>query len=303
MRAVKTRRLCSAVLLLLYWGWGAPLYGADQPQSPAVKKHPLWSVPGERATVHLLGSIHLLKPEHYPLAPVINAAFSNAQVIVFEADVAQMQAAETQLKLLSKASLPAGQTLKDRLSPQTHAKFSRFLAEAGLPAFVFESLQPAFAAVTVLALELQKLGFDPQLGVDRHFFERARQLGKEIVPLETVDFQIGLLTDLSKEDGEAFLQATMEEAGQLKSILDKLVPSWQAGDGETVAALMNDAMADYPALYKRMVTDRNAAWVPKIEALLRGDKDALVVVGTAHLMGKDGVIELLRRRGWNVAQE
>src|ERR1035437_1875358 len=76
---------------------------------------------------------------------------------------------------------------------------------------MFDQFKPFMAAMTLEALELQKLGVDPEHGLDKHFFDRARKDGKQIVPLETVDFQLDLITGFSKEDGESVMKATLKD--------------------------------------------------------------------------------------------
>jgi uncharacterized protein len=61
-------------------------------------------------------------------------------------------------------------------------------------------------------------------------------------------------------------------------------------------------MLEAPALMKRLLTDRNQRWVPKIEELARGEQNAIVIVGAGHLPGKQGVIELLKQKGLKVTQ-
>ena len=61
-------------------------------------------------------------------------------------------------------------------------------------------------------------------------------------------------------------------------------------------------MSHTASLYAAMVTNRNKSWIPKIEQMLKGKSDALIVVGAAHLVGKGGVVELLKAKGYSVEQ-
>ena len=121
--------------------------------------HCLWKVEGKTNAVYLLGSIHLLKPENYPLAAPIESAFKAAQVVAFETDMEKMEQPETQFKLLSKAGLHSGETLKQRLSGEVYTNFSQHVDDAGLTMFMFEYLKPGIAAMTLELMQVQKLGF------------------------------------------------------------------------------------------------------------------------------------------------
>jgi uncharacterized protein YbaP (TraB family) len=273
-----------------------------QPAATAAR-HTLWKVQGQQNSVYLLGSVHVLKASDYPLAAPIEAAFSNASVVAFETDIAALDDPAIAMKLMSKSQLPEGETLSKQLSPEVYKMWTRHVTESGLPPEMFERFTPAMASLTIAMLEMQKLGLDPNQGVDKHFFALARKLGKEIVPLEPVEFQINLLTGFSKEEGEALMKSTLKDMDNLKKDLAELLKAWKTGNAAQLEKLLNEAMKESPAIYKRMLTDRNQNWIPKIEELARGKKNAVVIVGAAHLVGKDGVVELLRKKGATVTQE
>ena len=302
MKTARIRNCSLACLVLLSFGQALV---AQQPRAAATAatRHSLWKAEGKHSAVYLLGSVHLLKAENYPLAPELEAAFTNAAIVAFETDVEAMELLDSQLKLLSKARLPEGETLSEQLSPAVYARFTNYLADTGMPVAMFEPLKPSMAAMTLTLLELQKLGVDPQYGLDKHFFGRARREGKQIVPLETVDFQIGLATDFSKEEGELFMKITLDDIDKATKEATKMLKAWQTGDADTLEKLLNEASHQAPAVFKRLLTDRNQRWVPRIEEWLRGDKNVLVVVGAGHLVGADGVVELLRKKGLKVTQQ
>lgn len=272
-------------------------------QSQATARHTLWKVQGKEASVYLLGSVHVLKASDYPLAAPIEAAFSKASVVAFETDIGALDDPAVAMKLMSKSQLPEGETLGTQLSPEVYKLWTKQVSESGLPTELFDRFTPGMAAVTISLLEMQKLGLEPRHGVDKHFFALARKSGKEILPLEPIEFQINLLTGFSKEEGEGLLKATLKEIDNLKKDLAKLLQAWKTGDAVALESLLNEAMKESPAIYKRMLTDRNQNWLPKIEELARGKKNAVVIVGAAHLVGKDGVVELLRKKGATVIQE
>jgi uncharacterized protein YbaP (TraB family) len=159
------------------------------------------------------------------------------------------------------------------------------------------------ASMMVEALVTLKLGLEPSKGIDMHFYGLARDTDKKIVPLETVDFQIDLVTGFSKAEGEAMMKATLHDLDNVKTELDKMLLAWKTGDSEKLDKMMNEAMADSPAVYKRFVTDRNRRWVPKIEEFLKSGTNAIVIVGAAHLVGKEGVVQLVKEKGYKIVQE
>ena len=263
---------------------------------------PLWKIEGQTHQVFLLGSLHLLSETNYPLAVPITAAYSNAAIVVFEADVAEMNKPEAQMKLMLKGQLPAGETLSNHLSPELFAEFNQALKKLGLPPEMFLQFKPSIAAMTLSVLELQKLKFDLEKGIDQHFSKLALADGKKIIPLETLDFQMSLITDVSKEEGELLMKSTLKDIDKVRSMYAEMLKAWQTGDERAIEKLLNDSMSESPALAKRMLTDRNERWVPIIQDLVRGGKNVLVVVGAGHLVGDKGVVELLKKKGLKVRQ-
>ena len=299
---MKTQRFWSVGLTLACTLSGLHLSTAGEAPKPAATQHMLWKVEGKTNVVYLLGSVHFLKPEHYPLAAPIESAFQSAKVVAFETDVEKLELMDTQLKLMAKATLPEGETLRDHLSPALYATFSKYVTDAGLPAGMFDQFRPSVAGIMLEVLELQKIGLNPEYGVDKHFYKRARSDGKELVALETVDFQISLLTEFPKSEGDFLMKATLTELDQVRKTYNDMLAAWQTGDAARLDKMLNSTLGQSPAIYKRLVTDRNRAWLPKIEEMLRSGKNGIVIVGAGHLVGSEGVVELLKKKGLKVTQ-
>jgi len=293
-------RVLPAVLLLTL-SLFAPGRCAEK-QSESGAHHSLWKVDGKKNTIYLLGSIHVLKKEDYPLPAPIEAAYTNSQILFFEADLDAAKEPAVALKIQSKMMLPEGETLKDYLSEETFGKLNDHLKEVGLPAVMFERLKPAMAATMMEVMELQKLGFVPQYGLDEHFYRRAKKDDKEIVAFETVEFQLDLLGGFSKAESEVFIKSTLRDIDKLKQEFADLIKAWKTGDSDALAKMLNEASEESPALFKRLVADRNQSWLARIQEAAAGDKNALIVVGAGHLVGNDTLVALLKKRGYKVTQ-
>ena len=163
--------------------------------------------------------------------------------------------------------------------------------------------KPGFVVMMLAMVELQKQGFSPEAGMDLYFYKRTKQEGKTVRGLESLDFQIGLICNLSNAEGEALMKSTLADLKDAKTKFGELIKAWQTGDSAGVEKLLNQAQKEDPAIMKKFLTDRNLQWVPQIEELARGTNNAVVIVGAGHLVGKDGVVELLRQRGCKVSQE
>src|SRR4051812_25074899 len=219
---------------------------AQEAKPAAASHHTLWKVQGKKATVYLLGSVHALQEKDYPLPSVIENAFTNAQIVAFETDIGELENPATAMKMMSKSQLPEGQRLENVLSPQIYKAFMKHVEDSGAPTIMVERMTPGMAAMTLEIFVLRKTGLTPENGIDKHFYPLAQSAGKEIIPLETVDFQVDLITGLSKEEGELLMKSTLKEIDSIQKDLSELIKAWREGDADKLQKLMNDAMADSP---------------------------------------------------------
>lgn len=259
--------------------------------------HALWELHGKHNTVYILGSIHVLRPSDYPLAPAVLNAYGNAKSIFMEVDLQQIDSQQMQMELLASARLPEGKTLPDIMGKQRYERAGALAREVGIDISIFDAFAPWFVAEAISQLQLQKLGFQPTSGVEMFFLEHARSDGKSVAGLETVHDQIALFTALSLDAQAEYLISSLEEAHDLPKEVDDLVHAWQRGDTVWFADQLKSEFGRDPALYQSVLVARNRKWVPKIEALLNDDQNYLVIVGTGHLVGKGSVIELLGKDG------
>lgn len=295
MRRVRISvRRCAVVATIV-----AALSFATQAAAPSF----LWKATGPRGgTVYLAGSIHLLSKEYYPLAPAFGDALDQSDLFVAELDLGDMLSTESQMKMLSRGMMPAGQSLESVLSPQTMTDVRAKVSELGLPLAPLQLFKPWALALTLQGLEWQKAGFAADLGLDRHFYDRAKAANKEVQGLETLDYQIARFDDMPMEMQDRMLSETLKEMATTKQNVEKLAQAWKAGDVAAIESVVLSDLKSEPAMYDRLLVQRNRNWLPKIEALFARSSPAFVVVGAAHLVGSDGLIQMLKARGYSVTQ-
>jgi uncharacterized protein len=264
--------------------------------------HALWELHGKHNTVYILGSIHVLRPSDYPLAPVVLDAYGNANSIFMEVNLAEVDPLIMQTELLASARLPEGKTLPVIMGDARYKRAQALAREVGIDLAIFDAFAPWFAAEAISQLQLQQLGFEPKSGVEMFFLERARADGKSVAGLETVHDQIALFDALSMDQQANYLISSLEEAHDLPKEVDAMVHAWASGDTQWFADQLKSDIGRDPALYDSVLVARNRKWVPKIEALLNDDKNYLVIVGTGHLVGGSSVIALLKKDGIAAAQ-
>jgi uncharacterized protein YbaP (TraB family) len=265
-------------------------------------KHFLWSLQTKKNTVYFLGSIHVMKSDAYPLAPEIERAYEDSQKIVFETDVDEANDPAVQAKMITLGLYMNGQTLKENVSEETYKLLEEKVVAAGIPMASFDRFRPWFCALTLSVMEFQKLGFLPTHGVDTHFFTKAKKAGKEIIPLESTEYQLALFAKMVELDQESFLRQTLEELEVIATMASDMVHAWKAGDLDKMDSIMKMSFEGHPDIHDRFVVERNKKWIAKIEPLINQDKNALVIVGAGHLVGAQNLLDLLRAKGYRIEQ-
>jgi uncharacterized protein YbaP (TraB family) len=280
---------------------GVALLGSFE-RLAAAEKRSLWRIQSDTNAVYILGSIHYLKPQNYPLDPIIENAFKVTKKLVLEIDLESMEKEQEQKLMFLKGVYTDGRTLKDAVSPETYLLAGKELKGLGLDIESLNQLKPWLVALTVTALKLQKLGFDPNYGVDKYFYNKAKKENREVRGLETLDYQISLFDGMSQQMQELMLLQTLKDAHSIGETIETIVEAWVAGDVEALDGVLLRSLKHYPDVYRRLIVERNRAWIPKIESYLSQKENYLVVVGAGHLAGKDGVIEMLKAKGYSVEQ-
>jgi uncharacterized protein YbaP (TraB family) len=289
-------RLSSAALAI-----GIALFAPLADAAPA--RNFIWKATGKQGVVYLVGSVHLLTKDFYPLSPAFETAYKESDLLLEEVDLGDMQEPASQLQMLSRGMLPSEQSLDKLVSPATFAAVTKRFSDIGMPIEPIKRFKPWLAALTLMAMEWQKAGFDANLGLDKHFYDRAKTDGKSIEGLETVEYQVSRFDEMSAELQDRLLAETLKGLDTEQANMAKLVESWRAGDAPAIERIVLKDLKQEPQLYQRLLVERNKNWLPKLEALFARRGRAFVVVGAAHLVGPDGLIAMLKAKGYTVEQQ
>lgn len=271
--------------------------GARKAGTPAI-----WRIAKPNGgTITLFGSVHLLPLGLDWHTPALNAALESAEAVVFETPLDGMDTPQAMSYLQSQMMNPPGVTLSSLLQPADKARVQQAAAAVGVPFSSLEAMRPWFVGLQLGVLFVVNQGFDPNSGVDKKVEAEAKAKGKRLDHFETTEEQLGIFTKMTPAQELGFLVSSASDILDNPDELSEMVDAWYAGDVAALDRLMNASLEAYPGLAKLILYDRNARWVEKIASTYMADSDDyLVVVGTAHLAGKEGVPELLRARGITV---
>ncbi|CAA0120930.1 Uncharacterised protein [BD1-7 clade bacterium] len=286
---VRYRRLFGAVLLLVF-------------ANISLAQSPVWRISDAEKSFYLGGTIHVLRASDYPLPEAFDEAYSKTNTVVLEVDIDSISQARFESLVLSSVFYPPNENLKQHLNKSAFKALSAYCRSVDIPVESLLKMRPGLVISTISVTELQKLGAD-QDGVDTWFATKARRDGKAVEGLETVEQQIEFLANLGTGNESRIILQTLQELEQLSDELNALTSAWRKGDLALLDQLVVKPMKDdYPRVYEQLLLTRNQQWLPLLERFLASDHVEFVLVGAAHLAGDEGLVEQLRKRGYQVEQ-
>ena len=282
------------LLVLCCAGWILPLTGANA--------LPLWKLEGTANQIYLLGSIHFLRAEDYPLPAPITDAVSGADIVVMELDLSRLDPIQMQSTLNRMAVDDRGRDLEQLLGARYYRQAHELAADIDIDLATMRQYEPWYAALQVTQLHLMHLGFDGSFGIETQLLLQAMLQGKELLGLETLEEQLGVLDSLPADTQKKFLIQTLEDAAAGDDKLDSIVAAWKTGDSDALHEDLVDQLQDHPKLYDNLILHRNRNWTDSILAFTEDNRDYLIVVGALHLVGDDSVIRMLADAGFPARQ-
>lgn len=287
--------ICLFCLLLL-------LGACAETDSVGESKATLWKLRGDHNSVYLLGSIHVLSKQTYPLKPSLERAFVDADRVVFEIDLTRLDRKSVSKEFSRTGYYPPGESLSSKLTPKTIELLKSVLPYYGLSLKEVEHLRPWFLAEALSSRTLERAGFTDQFGIDLYFYRKAKAVGKPVLGLETLRDQAQIFGRFDDRQNEQYLLGTLSGLPEYAEMIRRLVNAWKNGDVRLLDRLLNRDEQTDPITHEALFSRRNAKWVPEIERFAHGNGNYLIIVGAGHLVGDDGVVAQLRRAGFSVQQ-
>lgn len=260
----------------------------------------VWKIQKGDSSIYLGGTFHILRQNDFPLPDEFEKAYEASEMVVFETDIGKMNEMSTQQKIMARAIYADGSTVDQHISPGTYNLLKEYCSSNAVPLSQFKQFKPPILVTALAMIELMKLGVS-QEGVDMFYYKSAQKDNKNIVWLETVDEQIDYIMGMGKGNEDDLIKHTINDLKSIKQNYETMVTSWKKGDVEALQSLIvGEFKNKMPVLYKKLLSDRNEKWLPRIEEYFENPKIEFVLVGTAHLVGPEGLVEVLSRKGYQV---
>ena len=263
---------------------------------------PVWMVRGDGGKLYLAGTVHLLRPRDYPLPTAFDTAYRDSRQLVFEINLADARSPRFQHLMTESMRLTPGIALSTLLHADTLQRLELRLQKNGLTVEQFAGLKPAMIAMTLTLMELQKLGV-AAAGVDEFYHDRAVSDGKPVLALETADQQIQMLASMGQGHEDQLIRQTLQQLDHLNDDFNAMLSAWRSGDRGRLVRLFIDPMKqEFSSVYRQLLVERNDDWLPRIKNMLETHPTEMVLVGSAHLVGEDGLLQRLERAGYAISQ-
>lgn len=260
----------------------------------------VWKAQKGASVMYLGGTFHLLRPADFPLPPEFEQAYRAADTLVFETDIGKLSDPVVQQQMVSSGMYPAGTTIQGYLTPATYEKLENYCLSKGLPLERLQKFKPFLISITLTMLELKELGVAPE-GVDVHMYKKGASDRKNMQKLETVEQQIGFISSMGEGYEESFINYSLNDLRGTQEGFREMLSAWKSGDDQRLTTLfVGQAKMKMPLVYYKLIVDRNNAWLPVIDKFGTSKGKEFILVGVAHLVGPDGILEALKKKGYRV---
>lgn len=274
------------------------LFGVVCAEDAKPEKTFCWKITSPKGTVYLMGSLHLCKPEIYPLDRAIIQAYEDSEILAVEADISTAEAmAAVQELIMKKGIYMDGTSIKDHLSEEGYKKLESYCEKQGVNLSPMGMMHPWLLNFQIMHMESSKFGLDPEAGLDKHFLNRAKTETKKVKEMESTTFQVEMFSSFSEEMQELVLMNSLDEMTGMEERLNKMHKAWMWGDTKSMDDVVMDSLKNEPRLkpyYVKLYDERNVCMAEKIEEYLSTGKIHFVIAGSNHIPGKTGILNLLK---------
>jgi len=260
----------------------------------------VWKAEKDGKYIYLGGTVHVLSKDDYPLPEEYEQAYQKSEAVFFEVDIKKMKDPETAEALMPLLMAEEGETLDRVLKPETMKALEAFTKERGLPMAVINGFNPSGVYLVLMSMELMAMGMTDS-GVDEFYDTKAREDKKTLGQMETIEEQMAFFSTIGEGNPDQLIMYTLRDLADMPKMMKDMKDAWRSGDRAKYRELLLEPFVkDYPKAYEALLVERNNNWMPKIEALFETPEIELVLVGALHMIGKDGLLQQLEKKGYTV---
>lgn len=255
----------------------------------------------------LFGSIHAGDETLYPLPDYVINAYNESEKVAVEFDLIEYQKdISEQTKHLSKFVNPDGNSIEEYIDEEVYKKAVDILSDAGLYTSIYDVYNPMMWMSLIENAVIKDANLGATFGIDNHFLELSKKDKKEIVELESAEFQYDLLSSFDIKTQAYLLKQSVDEYDEEVKSLKELFNLYKKGDKKELESALfvedENASKELVEYNDKLITKRNQAMTESLEKVLSDDinDDVFCTVGLAHIIGDGGILDLLEQKGYTV---
>jgi len=266
----------------------------------ALAESSVWKAQKGASVMYLGGTFHLLRPGDFPLPVEFEQAYRAADTLVFETDIGKLTDPAVQQQLVSGAMYSDGGSIQGYLTPATYEKLSKYCLSKGLALERLKQFKASLISLTLTMIELKEIGVAAE-GVDLYYYKKGVKDRKRIEKLETVEQQMGFVASMGEGYEESFINYSLNDLRETKRGFLEMLSAWKKGDDNMLAKIfVRQTKIKTPLVYYNLIVERNNSWLPVIDKFGASKRKEFILVGVAHLVGPDGILEALKNKGYRV---
>ena len=275
------------------------LTGSAAKNFAPTEKALLWKIEkkGIEMPSYLYGTIHIIPSDEFFYPDGTLQAIESSKQMVFEIDMNLMSDMGAQMALMQKALMKDGKSLKDLVTQEEYDLIKAHFEKIGLPLALFERMKPAFLSVFASEdMSPNAMQNGDMKSYEMEFFEISKTRKMEVGGLETIDYQLSVFDSIPYSDQAKMLVESIKNSSAGEDELKKMINIYKMQDLEGMGAMFSDeSLGDMDIL----LNNRNKNWIPVMQEYIE-KSPTFFAVGAGHLVGNEGVIALLRAKGYSV---
>jgi uncharacterized protein YbaP (TraB family) len=268
--------------------------------SPSFADTSVWKISKGNRHLYMGGTVHVLSQSDYPLPPSFEKAYHLSHRIVLETDMQKLQSPAFQQQMLVQLTYTDGRGLADVLSAETFQKLEAYCSEHGIPMESIVHFKPGMVSTVLLLIELQRLGLAGE-GVDAFYHAKAVGDQKKLGKLETAEAQLQFMATMGQGQEDQMIEYALGDIENISKLMKGLKSAWRTGDMQNLQEIaIQPYIEQFPETFDALLNQRNNAWMPKIESMLKSAEVEFVLVGILHFAGEQGLLAQLKSLGYKI---
>lgn len=258
----------------------------------------LWMVTKEdsKDTAFVFGTMHLIQKEYFFFPDLLKDLIKGSDKVVLEIgdDI------NNPMKAMALLRLEEGKSLFDYFDDKQADTIMKWVEnDLGMNEAMFTATFGKMKPFAIVSMASAEDMLSDSESYEQTIMKIQKEAGIPLEGLETIEDQIGLFDGLTDEEQATMVMDAIRGGDDAKQQLEDMLRLYRSQNIDSMYLMIHDEGDVIADKENEFLTNRNTKWIPRMEELMNGNR-VFFAVGAAHLGGKEGVLELLRKEGYKV---